>query len=197
MLTLRLQARFGGQRPQARLLGRRSSRTPSGTANALGGINPAPTNLPKCPAKPDGRNHPGDRRAGCPHPAAPRGGTNVSILNRQCAAGVNARPTEPGKCRGQPGNRAPAAPQTPVGDDACIVPRTLRRRKAPGGMPSSRRTPRRRKRLNFKSPMCGGRERPPYRTGKMRRPTGKLRPRITTNLCRGRCSHRPGNPAAA
>ena len=77
MLALRPQARFGGQRPQARLLGRRSSRTPRGTANALGGINPAPTNLPKCPAKPDGRNHPGVRRAGCPHPAAPRGGANT------------------------------------------------------------------------------------------------------------------------
>ena len=50
-------------------------------------------------------------------------------------------------------------------------------------MPSSRRTPRRHKRLHFKSPMCGGRECPPYRTGKMRRPTGKPRPRVTTNPC--------------
>ena len=82
--------------------------------------------------KPDGRNHPGVRRAGCPHPAGPRGGTNVSILNRQCAAGVNARPTEPGKCGGQPGNRGPALQQTPVGDDACIVPHTSRHRKHPG-----------------------------------------------------------------
>ena len=44
-------------------------------------------------AKPDKRSHPGDRRAGCPHPAGPCGGANVSILNRQCAAGVHARPT--------------------------------------------------------------------------------------------------------
>ena len=109
-----------------------SSRTPRGTANTPGGINPAPTNLPKPPAKPDGRNHPGVRRAGCPHPAAPRGGANISILNRQCAAGVNARPTEPGKCGGQPGNRGPALQQTPVGDDACIVPHTPRHRKRPG-----------------------------------------------------------------
>ena len=80
----------------------------------------------------DGRNHPGVRRAGCPHPAEARGGTNVSILNRQCAAGVNARPTERGKCGGQPGNRGPALQQTSVGDDACIVPGTLLHRKVPG-----------------------------------------------------------------
>ena len=40
----------------------------------------------------------------------------------------------------------PAMLQTNVGDDACIVPQTLRRRKVP----------------ILKSPMCGGRERPPY-----------------------------------
>ena len=62
--------------------------------------------------------HPGVRRAGCPHPAAPRGGANVSILNRQCAAGVNARPTKPENCRGQPGNCGPALQQTLVGADS-------------------------------------------------------------------------------
>ena len=51
-----------------------SAREPCGGAKTPGGINPAPTNLPKCPAKPDRRNHPGGRRAGCPHPAGPCGG---------------------------------------------------------------------------------------------------------------------------
>ena len=85
--------------------------------------------------------HPDDRRAGCPHPAGPRGGANISILNRQCAAGVNARPTKPKNCRGQPGNCGPALQQTPVGDDACIVPRTPWHRKRPGRdlRPKSRR----------------------------------------------------------
>ena len=42
-----------------------------------GGMNPAPTNFPKRPDKPDGCNHPGVRRAGCPHPAGVCGGANV------------------------------------------------------------------------------------------------------------------------
>ena len=76
-----------------------------------------------------------------PHPAGPRAGANVSILNHQCAAGVNARPTKPENCRGQPGNCGPALQQTPVGDDACIVPHTPRHRKRPGRdlRPKSRR----------------------------------------------------------
>ena len=59
------------------------------------------------PAKWDCRIRPGERRAGCPHPAAPCGGANVPILNRQGAAGVNARPTEPGKSGGRPGKCNP------------------------------------------------------------------------------------------
>ena len=49
---------------------------------------------------------------------------------------------------------------TPVGDDARIVPET----------------PRRRKRPILKSPRCGGRNRPPYGTGKTGRLTGKPHP---------------------
>ena len=91
---------------------------------APGGINPAPTNLPKCPAKPDGRNHPGDRRAGCPHPAAPRGGANVCgriwnpplrsmvgyATNREPQPCRTANPCR-GRCLHRPGN--PAAPEGP------------------------------------------------------------------------------------
>ena len=103
--------------------------------------------------------HPDDRRAGCPHPVAPRAGANVSILNHQCAAGVNARPTKPENCRGQPGNCGPALQQTPVGDDSISA-------REPRGITNAR-------------------------------PPGKRYPRATTNLCRGRCLHRPAHPAAA
>ena len=48
------------------------------------------------------RNWAGDRRGG-----GGRGGANAPILNRQGAAGVNARPTEPGKHGGHPGNATP------------------------------------------------------------------------------------------
>ena len=41
----------------------------------------------------------------------------------------------------------------------------------------------------LKLPRCGGRERPPYGTGEAWRPTGQPRPRVITNLCRGRCLH--------
>ena len=75
-----------------------SSRTPRGTANALGGINPAPTNLPKPPAKPDGRNHPGVRRAGCPHPSALRGCANTP-------GGYGIRPYETAEAAGGYGTR--------------------------------------------------------------------------------------------
>ena len=109
--------------PQARLLGRRSSRGPCGGANArgrdkslpydhrkarsqpgkcppphrpppvgadsisargprriarlAGGACPSPINHGKRPTKRDGLHHPGGRRAGCPHPAAPRGAANT------------------------------------------------------------------------------------------------------------------------
>ena len=85
-----------------------------------GGPWPSPTNHGKRPAKRDGHNHPGGRRAGCPHPAGPCRAANPPFLN---------------------------------------------------------------------SPRCGGRECPPYGTGETWRPTGQPRPRVITNLCRGRCLH--------
>ena len=114
----------------------------------------APTNLPKRPVKPDGRGHPGGRRAGCPHPAGPCGGARFRFWNRQGAAGVNARPTERGKHGGQPAKR--------------------------GG-------------VRFRGRAMAL----PYKPGGDTRPPGKPRPCAITNLCRGRCSHRPGNLAAA
>ena len=77
--------------------------------------------------------HPDDRRAGCPHPAAPCGGANVSILNCQCAAGVNARPTKPETCGGQPGNCGPVLQQTPVGADSISAREPRGTANAPGG----------------------------------------------------------------
>ena len=80
-----------------------------------------PYKPPKRPAKPDGCNHPVDRRAGCPHPAGACGGANAR-------GGINPAPYEQILCFG---------------------------------------------------------------------PTGWPRPCVMTNLCRGRCSHRPANLAAA
>ena len=65
---------------------------------SAGGMNPSPTTNGGPAAKPDSRNHPDGRRAGCPHPAGPRGGANTHgrIWNP---------PLRNGKVCGQPGNR--------------------------------------------------------------------------------------------
>ena len=52
-------------------------------------------------------------------------------LAQKSRADMESAPTTGGKHRGQPGNYGLAAPQTPVGDDACIGPGTPRRRKVP------------------------------------------------------------------
>ena len=92
-----------------------AARTPAG------GINPAPTNKFVLWTNRNGPAHPGGRRAGCPHPAAPRAAANARgrIWNP---------PLQP--TAGAAANRETATPalhQTPVGDDACIVPQTLPR----------------------------------------------------------------------
>ena len=92
-----------------------AARTPAG------GINPAPTNKFVLLTNRNGPVHPGGRRAGCPHPAAPRAAANP-------AGGYGIRPYNQRRARGQPGNRK----------------------------------------------LC-----------------------VTSNPCRGRCSHRPGGPYAA
>ena len=95
-----------------------SSREPCYTGRSPGGINPSPTNLPKCPAKPDGRK------------------TTRAF----------------------------------VGRDALIPPHS-----------AAAQTP------------AGGYGIRPYGRRRIPRPTGKPRPCVTTNPCRGRCLHRPGD----
>ena len=65
---------------------------------SAGGINPSPTTNGGPAAKPDSRNHPGGRRAGCPHPAGlcAAANTHGRIWNP---------PLRNGKVRGQPGSR--------------------------------------------------------------------------------------------
>ena len=81
------------------------------------GYDPPPANLGRHPARRDGRAHPNGRRAGCPHPAAPRaaatpaGGYGIRPCDRPQG------PQPKGKTATLPG------PQPPVGDDARIVPR--------------------------------------------------------------------------
>ena len=50
---------------------------PRRIARLAGGACPSPTNHGKRPTKRDGLKHPGGRRAGCPHPAAPRAAANT------------------------------------------------------------------------------------------------------------------------
>ena len=84
------------------------------------------------PAKWDCRGHPGERRAGCPHPAAPRGGGNVPGFEFQRCGGRERPPYGTGETRRPPGKMQPPRPlQTHVGDDARIVPGCLWRRGGP------------------------------------------------------------------
>ena len=63
-------------------------------------------------AKRVGRNRPGGRRAGCPHPAGPRGGANVSILKLPWCGGRERPPYKFGKTR-RPPRRIHAAARSP------------------------------------------------------------------------------------
>ena len=132
-------------------------------------------------------------------------------------ADMESAPTDDGECRGQPGKRGPALQQTSVGDDARIVPGTLLHRKVPGRDKSlpykSRKTTRQtgtavttrasvgRDALIPPDPTAaqiptGGYGIHPYGRRRIPRPTGKPRSRRTANLCRGRCLHRPADPAS-
>ena len=61
-----------------------------------GGINPSPTNRGERPAKREGHAPPGGRRAGCPHPAAPRGGARFRFLKFPRCGGRKRPPYGPG-----------------------------------------------------------------------------------------------------
>ena len=68
------------------------------------------------PAKWDCRGHPGERRAGCPHPAGPRGGGNVPGFEFQRCGGRKRPPYGPGETRRPPGKCNP--PRCTVGADS-------------------------------------------------------------------------------
>ena len=150
-----------------------------------GGPWPSPTNHGTRSTKPDKRSHPGGRRAGCPHPAGPRGGANARGRDKS-------RPYDQRKVRSHRETALSTVSQTSVGDDACtapagafrrpktagpalrpeIVPGALRRRKVPRAdmesAPAGRGTPR------------GQPQTQPRRA-----------PRVGAHIVR------PGNPAAA
>ena len=112
----------------------------------------------------------------------------------------------------------PAIPQTNVGDDACIVPETPRRRKVPReghGPPlqtmenaAANRCGRdhpgdRRAGCPHPAGPCGGanacgRDKSlPYKPRRAHGQPGNRNLRVIINLCRGRCLHRPEGPRTA
>ena len=155
-----------------------SSEGPPPPQGPRGRAMASPTNHGGRLANRCGRNHPGDRRAGCPHPAGPCGGDvtvdlaplskgakaeigglrrkkqtfpepqfkkeeflrHVASLKRHLAVKQSLRhglrpchlplTREAKRCANREITN-PAMPQTNVGDDACIVPETPRRRKVP------------------------------------------------------------------
>ena len=68
------------------------------------------------PAKRDCRGRPGERRAGCPHPAGPRGGGNVPGFEFQRCGGRERPPYGTGETRRPPGKMQP--PRRTVGADS-------------------------------------------------------------------------------
>ena len=92
---------------------------------SAGGPWPSPTNHGEHPAKREGHTPPDGRRAGCPHPAAPRGDANACgrIWNPPLRPTAGPRPN--GK------TAALRLYRTSVGDDARIVPGTPRQGKVP------------------------------------------------------------------
>ena len=93
---------------------------------------------------------------------------------------------------GIPGSRKPRDPATLVGADSTAPAGAFRRPKTAG--PALR--PEISARFAAAQGSAGG-PWPSPTTGRSPRPTGKRHSHVITNLCRGRCSHRPGNPAAA
>ena len=83
------------------------------------------------PAKWDCRGRPGERRAGCPHPAGPRGGGNVPGFEFQRCGGRKRPPYGPGETRRPPGKMQP--PRCTVGADS-ISARFAAARGSAGGI---------------------------------------------------------------
>ena len=169
--------------PQARLLGRRSSREPRGGVRFPGRAMA----LPYKPRKTTGQTGTAVTTQASvgrdalipPHPAR----------RKRPRADMESAPTDDGECRGQPGNGAPAAPQTSVRDDACTAPAGAFRR--PTG-PQARLLGRR----SSREP-CGGVRFPgwdksrPYKPSETTRQTGTG---VTTRAFVGRDALIPPHP---
>ena len=163
-----------------------SSRGPRAAAGVRGRDKSLPYDQRWVCGQPDSRNHPDGRRAGCPHPAGPRAAAGVRGRDKSLPYDQRWASGQPGSrtlcgiadlCRGRCSHRPgdPALPQGPREGHGPPL-QTFRTRPA---KPDSRNHPDGRRagcphpagpcggaRSRFlKSPRCGGRERPPYRTG--------------------------------
>ena len=145
---------------------------PTPPQTPAGGINPSPTNQRRA------RGQPGKR--------------NLRVITNPCRGRCSHRPGQPRTAANAPGGyrirpyMAFLAPETrgfpgicgtcktTVGRDALIPPH-----------PALPQTP------------AGGINPSPTTNGKARGQPGNRKPCAITNPCRGRCSHRPGQPRAA
>ena len=112
-----------------------------------------------------GTRPPDGRRAGCPHPAAPRGGARFRFLKFPRCGGRERPPYGPGQHGGLPGNRRPCAVTNPCRGGFHIRP------------------------VRGKARFRGRDKSLPYEPRQARGQPGKTRPRVITNPCRGRCLH--------
>ena len=130
-----------------------------------GGPWPSPTNHGEHPANRCGLDHPGDRRAGYPHPAGPCGGGNACGRDKSL-------PYKPRRARGQPENQK-----------LCFITNLCRGRclHRPEGPRTAARSRGRAMAL-------------PYKLWKMPRQTGAA---ATTRATVGRDALIPPDPAAA
>ena len=168
-----------------------SARGPRRIARLAGGACPSPTNHGKRPTKRDGLHHPGGRRAGCPHPAAPRGGNKAPFFEIANVRGRERPPYRAGQTQRPTGKMRPRRAATPVGDDARTAPAGAFRR--PTG-PQARLLGRRSSRGPCGGANARGRDKSlPYNHG---RPAANREnaPRRAANLCRGRFHIGPGTP---
>ena len=91
-------------------------RGPAAAQGPAGGPWPSPTNHGERPAKREGHTPPGGRRAGCPHPAGPRGGGNTRGRDKSLPYEPRQGPRPTGE------NAALRLYRASVGDDACTAP---------------------------------------------------------------------------
>ena len=136
-----------------------------GGARFRGRAMALPYNHGERPAKREGHTPPGGRRAGCPHPAAPRGGGNVPGFEFRRCGGRERPPYGPGQHGGPPGIHRPCVATNPCRGRFHIRP--VRGGQGP----------------------AGGINPSPTTHGRPAANRGKTRPRVITNPCRGRCLH--------